>query len=398
MARRAKSQAGIGLDSLLDTMTNVVGILVIMLIVTQLGVGEAVSRIGSSESVQPEVFEKVLQDRNDLQDRFNMLANEVGDMRQAGKIDPEQTVKNYKQEIKEENTNIERLLAARAPDPSVEIDRKNLEEERKVEIDNLIAKLEKEEEDLSKKVADQIAAAQSKIEELLARLNAIPEREVPKPDIIVLPNPRAAPAKAKPTRFICREGRLTLIDEEQIQKDAQLRTAYVLDKKMHIRDPKKQVVDGATLSKEFNERPVVVGDFRVEMIVQGRYPKLVLRRKTSAGETPGQIEAPQSDYQRRIRMLKSMNMSGGVKHYLQFLVWSDSFETYISARQIAQKNEMLAGWQPQTMTGEYMISLGAPLLCGPAPPPKPSGGNTGGGGTKPGPQQPTRPRPNDVID
>ena len=33
------------MDSLLDTMTNVVGILVIVLVVTQLGVGDAVSRI-----------------------------------------------------------------------------------------------------------------------------------------------------------------------------------------------------------------------------------------------------------------------------------------------------------------------------------------------------------------
>ena len=40
---------GDGLDSLLDTMTNVVGILVMVLIATQLGVKDAVDRIAQSE-------------------------------------------------------------------------------------------------------------------------------------------------------------------------------------------------------------------------------------------------------------------------------------------------------------------------------------------------------------
>ena len=40
-----------GLDSLLDTMTNVVGILVLVLIVTQLGVSEAITEITSNSTV-----------------------------------------------------------------------------------------------------------------------------------------------------------------------------------------------------------------------------------------------------------------------------------------------------------------------------------------------------------
>jgi hypothetical protein len=45
MRRRSSDESEGGLDSLLDTMTNVVGILVIVLVVTQLGVGDAVRRI-----------------------------------------------------------------------------------------------------------------------------------------------------------------------------------------------------------------------------------------------------------------------------------------------------------------------------------------------------------------
>ena len=57
MRRRAKASVGSSLDSLLDTMTNVVGILVIMLVVTQLGVGDAVKRIkGFVDVVNDEDF------------------------------------------------------------------------------------------------------------------------------------------------------------------------------------------------------------------------------------------------------------------------------------------------------------------------------------------------------
>ncbi len=48
MGRRRRKDSGASLDSLLDTMTNVVGILVIVLIVTQLGVGDAVKRISAN--------------------------------------------------------------------------------------------------------------------------------------------------------------------------------------------------------------------------------------------------------------------------------------------------------------------------------------------------------------
>ena len=46
MARRRKNSGAMGsLDSLLDTMTNVVGVLIVVLIVTQVNVSSAAKRI-----------------------------------------------------------------------------------------------------------------------------------------------------------------------------------------------------------------------------------------------------------------------------------------------------------------------------------------------------------------
>ena len=64
--RRPRKSSGGSLDSLLDTMTNVVGILVILLTVTQLGVSDAVKRIGTGGGVKPEVIEQARQQLEEL--------------------------------------------------------------------------------------------------------------------------------------------------------------------------------------------------------------------------------------------------------------------------------------------------------------------------------------------
>jgi len=57
-----------GLDSLLDTMTNVVGILVLVLIMTQLGVSEAIDEITSNSQVTQEDVEAAHQEIESLAD------------------------------------------------------------------------------------------------------------------------------------------------------------------------------------------------------------------------------------------------------------------------------------------------------------------------------------------
>ena len=70
-----------GLDSLLDTMTNVVGILVLVLIVTQLGVSDALTEITANSKVTEEDLESVreqmtalAQEKEDLTEQTTSLA------------------------------------------------------------------------------------------------------------------------------------------------------------------------------------------------------------------------------------------------------------------------------------------------------------------------------------
>ena len=70
-----------GLDSLLDTMTNVVGILVLVLIVTQMSVAEVVTRITTENKVDEESVAELNQqleiERTELRDLEKILVNPI---------------------------------------------------------------------------------------------------------------------------------------------------------------------------------------------------------------------------------------------------------------------------------------------------------------------------------
>ena len=70
-----------GLDSLLDTMTNVVGILVLVLIVTQMSVADVVTRLTTENQIDEETVEQLNQqlvvERNELRDLEKILVNPI---------------------------------------------------------------------------------------------------------------------------------------------------------------------------------------------------------------------------------------------------------------------------------------------------------------------------------
>lgn len=72
---------GGGLDSLLDTMTNVVGILVMVLIATQLGVKDAVSRIADSDIVDPAMVEAAREKLLLTKEQRDVVATQLSDLK-----------------------------------------------------------------------------------------------------------------------------------------------------------------------------------------------------------------------------------------------------------------------------------------------------------------------------
>ena len=82
MARRSPSGDGMNLDSLLDTLTNVVGVLVMVLMLTTLNVKAAVERILDLDPTQLAISESDLdrtrRQAEELRQRRRTLAAKVG--------------------------------------------------------------------------------------------------------------------------------------------------------------------------------------------------------------------------------------------------------------------------------------------------------------------------------
>ncbi|HCO23058.1 MAG TPA: hypothetical protein DIT97_08365, partial [Gimesia maris] len=173
MKRRKSSSSGASLDSLLDTMTNVVGILVIMLTVTQLGVGEAVNRITSA--IEEEDMERAEQ--------------KVAELDELLKLEKEQleTVKELTADKTTVNPEQQKELAEKL--------KKELEKLKEIQVN--IEKLKKEiaERDKQVKSLEQsIVAKETELADIKAKLAKTPDPgPTPNAKIVNLPNPRDAP-------------------------------------------------------------------------------------------------------------------------------------------------------------------------------------------------------------
>ena len=84
--RRAPVDDDENMDSLLDTLMNVVGILIIVLVVTQLGVGDAVKRIGETLAVDPATLRQAEEELVSFDRQRDRLKVSAQDQQQ---VDPE---------------------------------------------------------------------------------------------------------------------------------------------------------------------------------------------------------------------------------------------------------------------------------------------------------------------
>jgi hypothetical protein len=377
--RPRRKQAGGSLDSLLDTMTNVVGILVILLVVTQLGVRGAVERISVSDAVDPEALAQMQRKadeaerlRSELEQRLAAYQNRNPRLLPAQLQRTLRQISNVQADL-DGVLQTRRLAEAKAREGLEEI-QQQLEEQRKKE-----AELKK-----------QIASALDEVAKLEARLEKTPAREAPAAKIVHLPNPRAAPEGAQPVTFYCRRGRIALLDLPASQHRAVKWTQFNIARR-RLGDPAKGVECGKLFS-DFNREEFRDKNFLLKLEARGRYPYIVFVERENFGESTDEMLAAGSDYGKQIATIDPR------RFYVRYLVWSDSFETYIAARRLATEEGLLAGWELQTRPDEYRVRLESNLRCGPPPPPKPKPPPKPGEKPPPKPPQPPRKFPDDVID
>lgn len=193
MARRPRQEEERSMDSLMDAMTNVVGILLLILIVSSLGITAAVKKIVENmPDVTPEMLETL-------------------------KASREKTLRNLEELKSTQSSVIESQIKPEdAQQLALDLDKFEKENadlaEKTSDLDELLAKA-KELEPIKEEKEDRNTAAVKELNDLKAALADKPEVEAPPAREITLPDPRPADPEAYVYYVACRNKKLYIIGE-----------------------------------------------------------------------------------------------------------------------------------------------------------------------------------------
>ncbi len=345
MRRKNGSDDEGAMDSLLDTMTNVVGILVIVLVVTQLGVGDAVSRITDSIKVDPEEFEAKKNKLVTLQETQVRLKSEVAQLKKEVGEDEAQVSLELEQLKKKHSEELLDLANLKKKNLSVKTAIKQAESE-KIKRQEIEAEI--------KKTLDEVAS-------LKAKLDQTPEREVLPGREMRLPDPRPAPPGLVPFRFICYNNRIyPFNDFSTLHKIANERAKSL---KGRIRSDPVKGIDPDRFIKDFSRSPI--RNKNVELTVTkhpDRRPRISFTPLERGGASVRDVD------RKGTRFNKDLAALDPSRYYLEFWVCGDSYDVYMSARAKAEALNLAVGWLPQPTGWKYTNVLQGVLL-GPAPKP-----------------------------
>ncbi len=350
------------LDSLLDTMTNVVGVLIVVLIVTQVNVSSAAKRIRAN---LPEVTVPMVEE---LREKEKAVQQELASLQEPDKVEAREV------EIAREKL---RALSSRLKDAKKE-------QARFKKLDLELAVIEQDVEQLREKLeaeGGELAQVRSQVEtnrdELVKR----------KPKLVRLPNPRVPEKEAKEVRLIVRGGRLLHFDRASILDSiaAKLRPRKDLlsrDPKYKNRYDRDKIMPVLESLQESN--PLFRYEFKLH---ENGHIHLYCFPRDGKGETVADLANPQA------RGNRVMVAASFERDYLRFFVTRDSFEQYIAMRRIAEDKQIPVGWIFADDVVRQTLNLGERRIWAtPDPdwkPPAPGKGN------KPQPQKkPTE----DILD
>jgi hypothetical protein len=325
MRRRGESNNQ-NLDSLLDTMANVVGILIVVMAVTQITVGQAVKRIQfleSSDATSIAAEQSRAQEKNALAARLAELEQHwqsLGPATEQARSDSAQ-LRAHLRELEQHDISAQTLGA---PESVLIASVANSREQ--------LLSLEEE----SAEERDELAA-------LRLRLREASEDRASGPFEVRMPDPRPAPARASEYVFFCRYGRVIPVDMVSLLDVMN----EALPRGFGNRRPRSSEL--AQITRDFGARMIGDEDFRWSVFDRGLYG-LAARlswRDQEAGETAGWIEHPESRFRQTLRNVKPR------ERFLQFHVWADSFDVYLAARKLGEERGFAVGWQAYSEREEY---------------------------------------------
>lgn len=399
MARRPRGEEERSMDSLMDALTNVVGILLLILIISSLGLTAAVKKVVEN---LPEVTQEELE---------------------AMRVSRDKTLKNL-EELKQTHTTTEKNLPTPEEAASLLVELEEFEKnnedlaDKTSDIEEWQAKVT--EVETAKKAQEALVqVADARNRELAAILAQTPEVKAVAAKEVLMPNPRLAEAESRALYFVCKFGRLYAVGDpyehtlkirdviDQNYKDLAYtdkavgnytyplrinkkhEAGYFLAHKEKIRlsrrdreamaswenlKPRWATVEGVVSPTDIsvverifgkadgaNEAELDVSKFRFDLkkiqayFGDGKFGpkdfkyhilpsgndrlKVALEMKTDGGWPPAEFLAANSFFEQSCKQAAADRRS-----FFYFQVAPDSFETYLQARAKSEQFRVPAGW------------------------------------------------------
>jgi hypothetical protein len=321
-ARARRGGEAQNLDSLLDTMANVTGILVLLLVSTQLSVGDAVARLRDELVRRPELsrsaFEAAERDAAALREALAPLL--------PGAAENEALRRERRSELGGLRTQVSQLEAELQADRGTPRSQAELAER--------IAAAKQQAQASARAIErNQRAAAAARTE-----LAALPAQAGTRD--LRLPDPRPPPPGAAQVAFFCRHGRILRIDGaamlDRLWDGVRRATGGTTPERLRA-----SALDRARVVDYFRSTDVGSPDLRWHALeMDGELLAQLEWRRPDLGETREQIDSALSRYRSALLELPPRGV------FFHFFVWDDSFEVYLAARELADRAGFAAGWTP----------------------------------------------------
>lgn len=327
MARRNKNDSELNLDSLMDTVTNVVGVLMIVLIMVSLNIAQTMNKIMSElPPVTQEEYDKLKAVLKDLPP-------------------PQEKPDDLKKQTEITEAKLKKLV-----EDLKSIDLSSVQQNMKfMDLDEMRKKLDeaKKQRDTEKTNLDKVFAELDRLKKLL---DDTPIYQPPPPKYVRIPNPRPLPQGAVRENFLIVGGRVIYLNDraflETVTKEFEKNRANLIG-------PSHPKITSATppASIKYNRDKVIayferarIGDrtlqARVVPVPNSPAVNMSLTPAPGAGESEQDLRNPASTFQRAMRKFKDEP-----NKVVWFYVFKDSVETYLTAREIADATGMPVGWQ-----------------------------------------------------
>ena len=315
--RRGDAQ---NLDSLLDTMANVTGILIVLLAVTQISVGDAMARL-----------------RDDLEQRPELSATSLARAEEEARslratLQPLLPQRSHLEALRDEQSALLGALRGENADARRLIARASEESQDEDALRGALA----ERLSAQAEVRERVLSARAEVREIESALSRQSGSQVAR-----LPDPRPAPAGSRQVVYFCRHGRMLRVNESSLMAALHQGTREASGGRWTYGQGPPNFVDRGQLEAWFREHDVGTREFRWHVVDNG--PRELWAqlewRKRSLGEDLAAIAGRQSDFERNLLHLDPRRV------HLSFFVWDDSFDVYVKAREIAEAEGFSAGWE-----------------------------------------------------